>query len=159
MQLWLMRIPTQYYQLSVKLIMPIGQSKAKWQCKLRNLVANFENNANGATWWPNFQLCHLLAKFASNTSGAIWWSNLQLMQVVPSGGQICNLYKWCHVVSKFNPKSRSQFLGPLCLWQCLENTAQTLICKPPEHRKHHLNPKWGDLISSHFMYVFRDISI
>ena len=26
-----------------------------WQCKLHNLVANFANNANGATWWPNFE--------------------------------------------------------------------------------------------------------
>ena len=24
------------------------------------------------------------------SSGAIWWPNLELMQVVPSGGQICN---------------------------------------------------------------------
>ena len=51
------------------LIMQIGQSKAMWQHKLRNLVANFANNASGAIWWPNFQL----------------------MQVAPSGGQICNL--------------------------------------------------------------------
>ena len=43
-RLWLMKIPTQYL-----LIMPIGQSKAMWQCKLCNLVANFANNANGAT--------------------------------------------------------------------------------------------------------------
>ena len=28
---------------------PIEQSKAMWQRKLRNLVANFENNASGAT--------------------------------------------------------------------------------------------------------------
>ena len=34
-------------------------------------------------------------------SGAIWWPNLQLMQVAPSGGQICNLCKWCHLVAKF----------------------------------------------------------
>ena len=33
-----------------------------------NLVANFANNANGATWWPSFEP----------------------MQVVPSGGQILN---------------------------------------------------------------------
>ena len=28
-----------------------------------------------------------------------------------------------------------------------------IIFRPPEHRKHHLNPKWGDLISSPFMYA------
>ena len=50
------------------LIMPIGQSKAMWQRKWRNLVANFAKNASGATWWPNFEP----------------------IQVVPSGGQICN---------------------------------------------------------------------
>ena len=33
-----------------------------------------------------------------------------------------------------------------------------IIFRPPEHRKHHLNPKWRDLISSHFMFAFRDIS-
>ena len=29
-------------------------------------------------------------KFGTNANGAIWWPNLQLIQVVPSGGQICN---------------------------------------------------------------------
>ena len=48
-----------------------------------------------------------MAIFATNTSGAIWWPNLQLMLVVP----YC-----CQVKSKL----RSQFLGPLCLWQCLD---------------------------------------
>ena len=40
-----------------------------------------------------------MVKFATNASGAIWWSNLQLMQVAPSGGQICNRCKWCHLVA------------------------------------------------------------
>ena len=30
-----------------------------------------------------------------------------------------------------------------------------IIFRPPEHRIHHLNPKWSDLISSPFMYAFR----
>ena len=84
-----------------------------------------------------------MAKFATYVSGAIWWQNLLLMQVVPTGGQICNLCKWRHLVAIFatnasgaiwwpnlqlilvvpyccqvQPKLRSQFLGPLCLWQC-----------------------------------------
>ena len=54
-----------------------------------------------------------MAKFATNASGAIWWPNLQLMQVAPYGGQICYKCK-CQVQSKL----RSQFLGPLYLWQC-----------------------------------------
>ena len=29
-------------------------------------------------------------QFGTDASGAIWWPNLQLMQVVSSGGQICN---------------------------------------------------------------------
>ena len=45
-----MKIQTQY-----QLIMPIGQSKAMWQCKWRNLVANFGTNARDITWWPNFE--------------------------------------------------------------------------------------------------------
>ena len=35
------------------------------------------------------------------SSGAIWWPNLQLMQVAPSGGQICNQFKWRHLVAEF----------------------------------------------------------
>ena len=31
-----------------------------------------------------------------------------------------------------------------------------IIFRPPEHRKHHLSPKWADLISSPFMYAWRD---
>merc|ERR1712015_470273 len=85
----------------------------------------------------------LVAKFATNASGTIWWPYLQLMQVAPSGGHICNLCKWRHLVAIFatnasgailwpnlqlilvvpyccqvQSKLRSQFLGPLCLWQC-----------------------------------------
>ena len=37
----------------------------------------------------------------TNASDAIWWSNMQLMQVAPSGGQICKLCKWRHLVVKF----------------------------------------------------------
>ena len=32
----------------------------------------------------------LVCKFVNNASGAIWWSNLEPIQVVTSGGQICN---------------------------------------------------------------------
>ena len=39
--------------------------------------------------------------FVTNASGAIWWPYLQLMQVAPSGGHICNLCKWHHLVAKF----------------------------------------------------------
>ena len=35
--------------------MRTGQSKAMWQCKLHNLVANFGTNARDVTWWPNFE--------------------------------------------------------------------------------------------------------
>ena len=33
---------------------------------------------------------HSVAKYANDASRAIWWPKLQLMQVVPTGGQICN---------------------------------------------------------------------
>ena len=33
-----------------------------------------------------------------------------------------------------------------------------IIFRPPEHKKHHLNPKWDDLILPPFMYTFRDIA-
>ena len=50
------------------------------QCKWCHLVAKFATNARRS----------LVAKIGTNASVAIWWLNLQLMQVVPSGGQICN---------------------------------------------------------------------
>ena len=31
-----------------------------------------------------------MAKCVTNASFAIWWPNLELMQVMPSGGPICN---------------------------------------------------------------------
>ena len=39
-----------------------------------------------------------MANFANNASGATWWPNVKPVQV---GGQICNLYKWRHLVAKF----------------------------------------------------------
>ena len=82
----------------------IGLRQCKWcslvtnQCKLCKLVANFANNANGVTWWTNFEPIqvvliqgrHLVAKFSTVACNAIWWPNLLLMQVAPSGGQSCN---------------------------------------------------------------------
>ena len=46
-----------------------------------------------------------MTKLGTNASGAIWWTILQLMQVAPSGGQICNLCKWCHLVAKLVTKA------------------------------------------------------
>ena len=48
----------------------------------------------------------------TNASGAIWWPNLQLMQVAPSGGQICNLCKWRHLVAKFVTNASGAILWP-----------------------------------------------
>ena len=65
------------------------------------------------------------------------------MQTVPSGGQIRNLCKWCHLVAKIrsnevlnfslywicmlcswrdNSSYKLNSLGPLCLWQCFETS-------------------------------------
>ena len=38
-----------------------------------------------------------MANFADNASGATWWQNVEPIQVVPLGGQICNL----NLVAKF----------------------------------------------------------
>ena len=53
-----------------------------------------------------------MAKFATNTSGAMLWSNLQLMQIVPSGGQMCNECKWRHLVAKFAIDASGAMLLP-----------------------------------------------
>ena len=58
---------------------------------------------------------HMVVKFATDASGAILCSNLQLMQMVSCDCQI-------------KSKSRSQFLGPLCLWQCLYKSPNIKTC-------------------------------
>ena len=40
--------------------------------------------------WKQCKWRHLMTKFWTNPSCAVWWPNMQLIQVVPSGGQICN---------------------------------------------------------------------
>ena len=52
----------------------------------------------------------------------------QLLQVVPSGGQICNKCKCCYLMAKFETNANAALrlldlvlnlvLGLLCLWQC-----------------------------------------
>ena len=54
----------------------------------------------------------MVTKYPTNASGANWWPNLQLMQVAPSGGQICNLCKWCHMVAKFATNVSGAMLLP-----------------------------------------------
>ena len=59
------------------------------------------------------------------------------MQVVPSGGQICDKCKWHHLVAKFATDASGamllpnlvqvQFLGPLCLWQCFLTPKDILV--------------------------------
>ena len=56
-----------------------------------------------------------LAQFATNTSGASWWPNSQPIQMVPPNLQLMQV-----VPCGCQSKSRSKFLGPLCLWQCLD---------------------------------------
>ena len=44
----------------------------------------------GGQVWKQCKWRHLMTKFWTNPSCAVWWPNMQLIQVVPSGGQICN---------------------------------------------------------------------
>ena len=70
-------------------------------------MGKFATYASGTIWWSNLSYTGYAsyARYASyasyasyriytekvtTSSGAIWWPNLQLMQVVPSGGHICN---------------------------------------------------------------------
>ena len=55
-----------------------------------------------------------MAKFGTNANAydAIWWPNLELMQVAPSGGQICILFKWHHLVVKFATNVSGAILLP-----------------------------------------------
>ena len=56
-----------------------------------------------------------MAKFVSNTSGAILWPDLELMQVEK------------YATNANSAMSRRQFLGPLCLWQCLQKVLRTVF--------------------------------
>ena len=73
--------------LPMQVTSPDGQT-----CKWRRLMANFVTNTSGA---------NLVAQFAADASSATWWPNLQPVQVLPTGGQICNQCLWCHLVAKF----------------------------------------------------------
>ena len=50
-----------------------------------------------------------------NILGHEWpneWLNLQPMQVAPSGGQICNQFKWRHLVAKFGTNASGTIWWP-----------------------------------------------
>ena len=68
-------------------------------------MANLGTKASGETSRPNFEPMQIMvvqfATDASGSFGANWWPNLRLMQVAPSGGRICNLCKYRHLVAKF----------------------------------------------------------
>ena len=97
---------------------------AMWHCMWANLVANLGTKASGETSRPNFEPMQIMvvqfATDASGSFGANWWPNLRLMQVAP----YC-----CQVQSKL----RSQFLGPLCLWQCFQDVPQNKLAKLRRH--------------------------
>ena len=67
-----------------------------------------------------------MANDATNASGAIWRPNLQLKQVVPSGGQICNLCKWRHLMSKFATNVSGAMLFP-SLIQVTESISGSVV--------------------------------
>ena len=47
-----------------------------------------------------------------DANSVIWWPNMQPMQMAPSGGQICNQCKWCHLVAKFGTNDRFAISWP-----------------------------------------------
>ena len=58
------------------------------------------------------QWCNLVANFGSNANGASWWPNFEPMQVVPLGDPICN---WCEWLWNWDRQKRSlqaRFLNP-----------------------------------------------
>ena len=48
------------------------------------------------------------------------------MQVAPSGGQICNLCKWCHLVVKFSTDACDTILLPN-LVQAMESISGSVV--------------------------------
>ena len=58
-------------------------------------------------------------------SNTIWWSTLKAMQVAPSGGQICKLCKWRHLVVNIATNASGAILWPnLQLMQVAPSSGQ-----------------------------------
>ena len=110
------------------------------------MVAQFETDASGSFWWINLQSVQVAPSGGQNCNQ---WTRHHMVakfstckwQVAPSSGQIRDQFKWCQmlVILRIDPSGatcrllkfiRTQFLGPLCLWQCLlfSNETVTLFC-------------------------------
>ena len=74
----------------------------------------------------------MLAKFGTNSGGITWWSKFELIQVLK---WIQIQYSW-----KDNSSYKLYTLGPLCLWQCLQNSSSAIVC----HRQ--------TVVISHWIY-------
>ena len=79
--------------------MPIGQSKAMWQCKLYNLVSNFRTYASDVTWLPrnqNMHICERNTKLILRNTGNLKLTNTRVSQSRSSGQREQTLsWFWC----------------------------------------------------------------
>ena len=76
----------------------------------------------------------------------------------PSGVNNSSVYStvhctalWCTLVY-FGGQAKKYLESNFLIFFCMI-WSYIIIFRPPEHRKHHLSPKWADLISSPFMYA------
>ena len=72
--------------------------------------------------------------------------------------QFASLQRFRNAVQRKLPCAQSAMDLPKGKGQYCMNWSYIIIFRPPEHKKHHLKPKWGNLFSSNFMYAFSDTS-
>ena len=148
MLLWLVKISTQY-----QLIMPIGHSKAMWQCKWHNLVANF--GTKQCKWR------HLMTKFGTNLEQIrmhVFKRNTNLIS-----RNIANLYlrnvRASH--SRFSSQTE-QTLSTVSSFWFLPGEAGRVHAHPwlqvQVHDHHHL-PKWWVVIQSRYSLVKQQMNM
>ena len=112
--------------------MPIGQSKAMWQCKLYNLVANFRTNASDVTWLviPRNQNMHMWMKYKTDFK-KYWKSEVD---------------KYKSISVEIKRSERADFVNCVLIlvsswrgWRC---SCKPLTPSQVHDHHHHRSPKW-----------------
>ena len=90
-------------------MMPIGQSKAMWQCKWRHLVAKLVTNAS--TWWPKLEPMEYLTWIFFLTEFAFFFAG-KIAQIIESIPCFCFRVTAVFVRGHVRPTKKSS-LTPL----------------------------------------------
>ena len=110
--------------------MPVGQSKAMWQCKLYNLVDNLRFNASDVTWLPRNQNMHMWMKYKTDFK-KYWTSEVD---------------KYKSISVEIKRSERADFVDCVLIlvsslrgWRC---SCTPLTPSQVHDHNHHRSPKW-----------------